>query len=147
MRPMIGSFAPHGINVVVITVILLSLSFSIVRDAIMPGTPQPLPISIGINDLPDSPNLRKIRSIINATRAMYPHASRKARNKNRTSICGTKPSTAPTPPTIPSAIRLVSQPAQPIASKAPVTPGISHSPNNVSFVHPVSISPIVETDT
>ena len=49
-KAIIGSFAPHGINVVVIIVILRSLSFSMVREAIIPGTPQPLPISIGIND-------------------------------------------------------------------------------------------------
>ena len=45
---MIGSFAPQGMNVVVIIVIFLSLSFSIVRDAITPGTPQPVPMSIGM---------------------------------------------------------------------------------------------------
>ena len=61
-----GSFAPQGINVVVIIVILRSRSFSIVLDAIMPGTPQPVPISTGIKDLPESPNLRKIRSSTNA---------------------------------------------------------------------------------
>ena len=98
----IGSFAPHGINVVVIIVILRSLSLSIVLDAIIPGTPHPLPINIGINDFPERPNLRKILSIINATLAIYPHDSRNARNINNISICGTKPSTAPTPPIIPS---------------------------------------------
>ena len=67
---MTGSFAPQGINVVVIIVIFLSLSFSIVLDAIIPGTPQPLPISIGINDLPERPNFLKILSMMNATLAM-----------------------------------------------------------------------------
>ena len=67
---MIGSFAPQGIKVVVMIVILRSLSFSIVREAMIPGTPQPVPISIGMKDLPERPNLRKIRSMINATRAM-----------------------------------------------------------------------------
>ena len=66
----IGSFAPHGINVVVIIVIFRSRSLSIVREAIIPGTPHPLPISIGIKDFPDSPNRRNMRSIINATRAI-----------------------------------------------------------------------------
>ncbi len=70
MSAITGSLAPHGIKVVVMIVILRSLSLSIVRDAIMPGTPHPLLISIGINDLPDKPDLRKIRSIINATRAI-----------------------------------------------------------------------------
>lgn len=34
----IGSFAPHGMKVVVIMVVLRSLSFSMVRE-VMPGTP------------------------------------------------------------------------------------------------------------
>ena len=67
---MIGSFAPQGINVVVMIVILRSRSFSMVLDAITPGTPQPVPISMGMNDFPDSPNFRKIRSMINATLAI-----------------------------------------------------------------------------
>ena len=112
IKAMIGSFAPQGIKVVVIIVILRSRSFSIVREAITPGTPQPVPMSIGIKDFPDSPNLRKIRSITNAIRAIYPQDSKNANSKNNTSICGTKPSTAPTPATIPSKIRPCSHGAQ-----------------------------------
>ena len=37
---MIGSFAPQGTKVVVMMVILRSRSFSIVREAMIPGTPQ-----------------------------------------------------------------------------------------------------------
>ena len=70
MSATIGILAPHGIKVVVIIVILRSLSFSMVRDAITPGMPQPEPTSIGINDLPERPNLRKILSMINAIRAI-----------------------------------------------------------------------------
>ena len=70
IKAMIGSFAPQGINVVVIIVILRSRSFSIVREAITPGTPQPVPINIGINDFPERPNLRKILSMMKATRAI-----------------------------------------------------------------------------
>lgn len=62
-----GSFAPHGIKVVVMIVIRRSLSFSIVREAMIPGTPQPEPISIGIKDLPERPNLRNTLSMMNAT--------------------------------------------------------------------------------
>ena len=40
-------------NVVVMTVIRLSRSFSIVLEAIIPGMPQPVPIRIGINDFPE----------------------------------------------------------------------------------------------
>ena len=111
-----GSFAPQGMNVVVIIVILLSFSFSIVREAIIPGTPQPVPIKIGMNDFPDRPNLRNILSITKAILAIYPQSSRMARNKKRTNICGTKPSTAPTPATIPSRIRPMSHSLHPIFS-------------------------------
>ena len=65
-----GTFAPQGIKVVVIMVIRRSRSFSMVRDAMMPGTPQPVPTSMGIKDLPDRPNFRKIRSRTKAIRAM-----------------------------------------------------------------------------
>ena len=70
IRAMMGSFAPQGIKVVVIMVIFRSRSFSMVRDAMIPGTPQPVPISMGIKDLPDNPNFRKIRSMIKAIRAI-----------------------------------------------------------------------------
>ena len=39
-----------------------------VREAMTPGTPQPEAMSIGMKDLPDRPNLRKMRSMIKATR-------------------------------------------------------------------------------
>ncbi len=51
-------------------VIRRSRSLSIVRAAITAGTPQPLPTSIGMKLLPLRPNLRKRRSMMNATRAM-----------------------------------------------------------------------------
>ena len=128
-------------------VILRSLSFSIVLEAIIPGTPHPVPISIGINDFPESPNLRKILSMIKAILAIYPQDSRKAKKANNTSICGTKPSTAPTPLIIPSTISPDSHGAQLIASKPFCTAGIIHSPNNVSFVQSVKIEPTVVTET
>ena len=65
-----GTLAPQGIKVVVIIVIRRSRSFSIVPEAIIPGTPHPVPISIGMNDLPERPNLRNIRSSTNAIRAI-----------------------------------------------------------------------------
>ncbi len=65
-----GTLAPQGINVVVIMVILRSRSFSMVREAIIPGTPHPVPISIGINDFPERPNFLKIRSSTKAIRAI-----------------------------------------------------------------------------
>ena len=36
----------------------------------IPGTPQPVPIRIGMNDLPDKPKRRKILSMMNAIRAI-----------------------------------------------------------------------------
>ncbi len=65
-----GTLAPQGINVVVMMVMRLSRSFSMVREAMMPGTPQPTPISMGIKDFPERPNLRKIRSRTKAIRAI-----------------------------------------------------------------------------
>ena len=65
-----GSFAPQGMNVVVMIVILLSRSFSIVLEAMIPGIPHPVPMRIGMKDLPDRPNLLKIRSRTNATLAI-----------------------------------------------------------------------------
>ena len=66
IKAMIGIFAPQGIKVVVMIVIRRSASFSMVLDAITPGIPQPVPMSIGIKDLPDRPNFRNRRSKINA---------------------------------------------------------------------------------
>ena len=71
---------------VVIIVILLSCSLSIVLEAIIPGTPQPVPIRIGIKLLPESPNLLKTLSITNAILAIYPQPSKKARKKKSVSI-------------------------------------------------------------
>ncbi len=68
--PMIGIFAPQGMKVVVMMVILRSRSFSMVRDAMTPGTPQPEPISMGMKLLPDRPNLRNMRSMMKAIRAI-----------------------------------------------------------------------------
>ena len=65
-----GSFAPQGMKVVVMIVMRRSRSFSIVRDAMMPGMPQPVPTSIGMKDLPERPNLLKMRSSTNAMRAI-----------------------------------------------------------------------------
>ena len=81
-----GIFAPQGIKPVVITVILLSRSCSMVRDAIIPGTPQPVATSIGIKDLPERPSLRKILSIIKAMRDIYPQSSSKDKRVKRMSI-------------------------------------------------------------
>ena len=147
INAIIGSFAPQGINVVVIIVILRSLSFSIVREAIMPGTPHPVPIIIGIKDLPESPNLRKIRSIINATLAIYPQDSRNASRMKSTSICGTNPRTAPTPATIPSRTNPCSQSAQPIPARTFSIAGGIISPNRTSLVQSVRKPPTVVTDT
>ena len=120
---MTGSFAPQGIMVVVIIVIRRSFSDSIVRVAIIPGTPQPEEIRNGMKLFPESPNLRKIRSMMNATRAMYPTSSRKLRNRNTIAIWGTKPIGAASPPMIPSTTREISQSEAPAFVRSVSTPG------------------------
>ena len=67
---MMGSLAPQGMKLVVMMVMRRSLSFSMVREAMMPGTLQPVPISMGIKLLPDRPKRRKTRSMMKAMRAM-----------------------------------------------------------------------------
>ena len=82
----ISILAAQGINVARIIVILLSFSSSIVLHDIIAGTPQPVPITIGIKDFPDRPNLLNILSNINATLAMYPLSSSIESNKNKIAI-------------------------------------------------------------
>ena len=65
-----GNFAPHGINGVNIAVARLSLSLRIVRHAMIPGIAQPVPITIGMTDLPERPTFLKIGSNTTDTRAM-----------------------------------------------------------------------------
>ena len=133
-------------NVHNIIVILLSASFSIVRVPITAGTPQPVPIKIGMKDLPDKPNLRKSLSMINAILAIYPESSRIAKNKKINAICGTNPNTVPTPAIIPSLIKLINGAAQPIDFKNVSTTGGMISANNTSFTQPVIQSPTVDTE-
>ena len=110
------------------------------------GTPQPLPTRIGMKDLPDRPNLRKMRSMMNATRAMYPESSRSARKKKIRTICGTKPRTVPTPPMMPSTTRLSSQSGAAMASMRPAAASLTYSPKNTSFVQSVAHVPMVVTE-
>ena len=97
-----GSFAPHGINGVSMAVALLSLSFRMVRHAMIPGIAHPVPITIGITDFPDKPTLLKIGSKTTVARAIYPQSSKRAIRKYITITRGRKPTTAPTPPMMPS---------------------------------------------
>ena len=97
-----GSFAPQGINVASIADVLLSLSLRIVRQAIIAGIPQPVPIIIGITVFPDKPTLLKIGSRTTVARDIYPQSSSNAIRKYITITRGKKPTTAPTPPIIPS---------------------------------------------
>ena len=63
-----GIFAPQGMKQVVMMVIRRSRSFSMVREAITPGTPQPVPTSTGMKLYRTGRTLRKIRSMMKATR-------------------------------------------------------------------------------
>ena len=65
-----GSLAPQLKNGITLTVAVRSFSSASVRVFIMAGMEQPKPIIMGINALPDKPNLRNILSRINATRAI-----------------------------------------------------------------------------
>ena len=51
-------------------VALRSLSFLMVRHAIIAGTPHPFPITIGITDFPESPTRLKIGSSTTVTLAI-----------------------------------------------------------------------------
>ena len=82
----IGSFAPQLKNGITLIVAILSFSSARVRVFTIAGTEQPKPIIIGINALPDKPNLLKMRSRINATRAIYPLSSKIEKNKNSNNI-------------------------------------------------------------
>ena len=65
-----GILAPHGINGVSIAVVLRSLSLRIVREAMTPGIAHPVPMTIGITDLPERPTLLKIGSSTTVARAI-----------------------------------------------------------------------------
>ena len=78
-------------------VIFRSRSLARVLVAIIAGTEQPKPMSIGTNDRPESPILRSSLSITNATRAIYPLSSSMERKKNSTTMMGKNESTLPTP--------------------------------------------------
>ena len=86
-------------------VILRSLSFSSVREAMIAGTEQPNPISSGMKDLPERPKRLNARSIMNAALAIYPLSSSRERKKNKIAICGRKTRTPPTPGIMPSETR------------------------------------------
>lgn len=66
----IGSFAPQLKNGITLIVAILSFSSASVRVLMNAGTEQPKPMIIGMNALPDKPNLLKILSRMNATRAI-----------------------------------------------------------------------------
>ena len=65
-----GILAPQGINGVSMAVVLRSLSLRMVREAITPGMAHPVPITIGITDLPERPTLLKIGSSTTVARAI-----------------------------------------------------------------------------
>ena len=97
-----GSLAPHGINVASIADVLLSRSLRIVLHDMIAGIPQPVPITIGITVFPERPTLLKIGSSTTVARDIYPQSSSKAIRKYITITSGRNPTTAPTPPMIPS---------------------------------------------
>ena len=131
-RAITGSLAPQGMKGVSMAVALLSLSFFMVRQAMIPGMAQPVPITIGITDFPDSPTRLKIGSSTTVALAMYPQSSRRAMRKYITITSGKNPTTAPTPPIIPSMSNAC------INGEVPEVISAAHS-RNVS-IHPTSAS-------
>ena len=101
-RAITGSLAPQGIKGARRAVALRSRSLRIVLHAITPGIAQPVPITKGITDLPESPTFLKMGSRTTVALAIYPQSSSKAIRKYITITNGRKPTTAPTPPIIPS---------------------------------------------
>ena len=91
-----------GVSMIVIR---RSRSLESVLVAMMAGTEQPKPISMGTKLLPERPMWRKSLSITKATLAMYPVSSRIARKKNSVTIVGRKLNTVPTPLQTPSTTR------------------------------------------
>ena len=71
-----------------ITVILRSCSEGRVRVAMMAGTLQPNPTSIGTKLRPDRPKRRSTLSITKATRAMYPESSSIESSRKSTTMSG-----------------------------------------------------------
>ena len=67
---MTGIFAPQGMKVVSMVVALRSRSSRIVRQDMIAGMPQPVPITTGMTDLPERPTRLKIGSITALTRAI-----------------------------------------------------------------------------
>ena len=110
----------------------------------IPGTPHPEEMRKGINDLPDSPNLLKILSMMNATLAIYPQSSRIDRQRNTHAICGVNPSTDPTPFITPSTTRDITHPDAPRLSSPVLAPGLIHPSNSVSLAQSVRGVPIFE---
>ena len=102
-----GSRAEQLINGTIIIVMARSFLLVISRAAMMAGTLQPKPISIGMNELPCNPIRCMILSMVYATRAMYPESSIRLRKKNMMMIFGRKANTAPIPITTPSMSRLL----------------------------------------
>ena len=70
IRAMTGSLAPQGMKVAVMIVSRRSLSCSMVRDAMMPGMPQPDEISSGMKLFPERPKWRNTRSMTKAIRTI-----------------------------------------------------------------------------
>ena len=86
-------------------VTIRSRSDGSVRLAMTPGTVQPNPTSMGTMLRPDRPIFLRSLSMTNATRAMYPESSSRARKKNSVTMMGTKLTTVPTPAKTPSMMR------------------------------------------
>ena len=68
IRAITGILAPQGMKGASIAVTLRSRSLRMVRQAMMPGTAQPMVMTKGMTDLPERPTFLKMVSSTTATR-------------------------------------------------------------------------------
>ncbi len=127
-------------NVTVIAVMRRSRSDSMVLEAMIPGTPQPVPTMRGMRDFPERPKCLNTRSMTKAILDMYPASSRMHMTRNRMSIWGRNPMTANTPERIPSHSRLVMASLTPFsAHQSPTLPLMASRVSFIQSVHQVPI--------
>ena len=109
---------------VVIMVMRRSRSFSMVREAITPGTPQPVPTSTGMKLLPDEAETAEDTVHDEGDTGHIAHILQDGQQEEQNQHLGNEAQHRAPPATIPSMIGPYSQPATPMLSrKPPSAPG------------------------
>ena len=117
-----------------------SFSLSSVRAAMMAGTLQPNPISMGIKDFPCRPIRCMILSIKKAALDIYPVSSKREMQKKRIRMLGKNTMTLPTPAITPSKSNSLIRDSGRMLSTTPENPPITAS------IHCMGYSPRVKVD-